>query len=377
VDVVLALAVTVLLQVELWVGERYQGGAAFPGARGVNAPLLAVAGLALAWRRRFPLRAFAVSMAALVLESLISGGPEGAGTFLLLLVAVYSAAAYGDRPLIAAAIAAGAVAIHDLTDPSIHGAGDVLFALIFVVVGFAFGRAVHGRRIRSALLAEEAARLEAEQDERARQAVAEERERMARELHDIIAHSVSLIVVQAIAGQRATNGDGASARDALESIEATGRQAMSEMRRLLALLDEPGDAPIEPQPGLGQLPRLIAEVGRAGLDVTLNEHGGRPPLSPGLQLALYRITQEALTNALKHAGPTRAEIELRYPGTEVELCVRDHGGTGIDAGAAWTGGKGLAGMRERASVYGGRLRAAPTETGFSVEVRLPLGDPAA
>jgi signal transduction histidine kinase len=368
-DAVLALAITALVQAELWAGERYQGAAAFPGPRGVNAPLLAIAGLALAWRRSLPLVAFAVSMGALALESAISGGPEAGGTFLLLLVAVYSAAAYGDRPLMTAAIAAGAVAIHDVTDPSIHGAGDMLFALIFAVVGFIFGRAVHGRRIRTSLLTGEAERLKAEQDKRARQAVAQERERIARELHDIVAHSVSLMVVQAIAGQRATNGD---ARDALASIEAAGRQAMGEMRRLLALLDEPGDAPIAPQPGVDQLPELIAEVRRAGLEVTLEEHGERPALSPGLQLALYRIAQEALTNALKHAGPTRVEVELSYPGAEVELRVRDHGGPGIDAGDAWTGGEGLAGMRERASVYGGRLSAARTDDGFAVEVRLPL-----
>jgi len=376
-DAVLALAVTLLLQVELWAGEHYQGSAAFPGARGVNAPLLVIAALALAWRRRFPLRAFAVSMGALALLSAVSGGPEAGGAFLLLLVAVYSAAAYGDRPLLTALTAAGAVAVHDLTDPYIHGTGDVLFALIFALVGFVFGRAVHGRRIRSALLAEEASRLKAEQEQHAREAVAEERERIARELHDIVAHSVSLMVVQAIAGQRVANGDSPSTRDALASIEATGRQAMGEMRRLLALLHEPGDGRAAPQPGLEQLPQLIAEVGRAGLRVTLTEHGERPALSPGVQLAIYRIIQEALTNALKHAGPTLVELKLAYSHAEVELRVRDHGGPGIDAGAAWTGGKGLAGMRERASVYGGHLHAAPTAEGFEVEVRLPLGERAA
>jgi signal transduction histidine kinase len=379
IDAALAVAVTALLQAELWLGERYQGAAAFPGARGLNAPLLLVAGLALGWRRRYPLRAFAVSMGALAIESVVSGGPEAGGAFLLLLVAVYSAAAYGDRPLATVAIAAGAVAVHDLTDPYIQGAGDVAFALIFAVVGFAFGRAVQGRRLRSSLLAEEASRLKAQHDERARQAVAEERARIARELHDIVAHSVSLMVVQAIAGQRASNGDGEApaAREALASIETTGRQAMSEMRRLLALLHESDEGPIAPQPGLEQLPQLIAEVERAGAEISLIEHGERPALSPGVQLALYRIAQEALTNVLKHAGGARVDVELRYVGSDVELRVRDHGGAGIVGDGAWTGGTGIAGMRERAAVFGGELRAAPVGEGFAVELRLPVAGRAA
>jgi signal transduction histidine kinase len=375
-DAALALAITTLLQAELWLGERYQGSAAFPGAKGVDALLLAVAGLALAWRRRFPLRAFAVVMGALIVESIVSGGPEAGGSFLILLVAVYSAAAYADRPLLIAAIAAAAVAVHDITDPFVQGVGDVLFAPLFAIVAFVFGRAVHGRRIRADLLAEETTRLQSETDERARQAVAEERSRIARELHDIIAHSVSLMVVQAIAGQRAgdARANGA-AGEALASIESTGRQAMAEMRRLLAILNEADDGLAPPQPGLEQLPSLIEEVERAGLDVELVERGERPALSPGLELALYRITQEALTNSLKHAGPTRVQIELGYRDHEVELSVRDHGGSGEPGDGAWSGGNGLAGMRERAAIYGGELLATQRNGGgFELEVRLPLAE---
>jgi signal transduction histidine kinase len=371
-DAVLALAITALLQAELWIGERYQGSAAFPGSKGVDAIFLAIAGLALAWRRRFPLPAFAVAMGALSLESIVSGGPEAGGTFLLLLVAVYSAAAYGDQPLLTAAITAAALVVHDLTDPFVHGAGDMLFALIFAVVGFGFGRAVHSRRIRSSLLEEEATRLQTERDE----AVAAERARIARELHDIIAHSVSLMVVQAIAGQRTQGGaaNGAAQR-ALGSIESTGRQAMSEMRRLLAILHEDDPGPASPQPSLGQLPELIAEVERAGLDVRLVETGDRPQLSPGLELALYRIAQEALTNSLKHAGPTQVEIELGYRPHEVELSVRDQGGDGTrDDDPAWSGGNGLAGMRERAAIYGGELRTTRGSSGFELAVRLPISE---
>ncbi len=374
-DAVLAIAITALLQAELWLGERYQGSRAFPGPRGIDAFFLAVAGLALAWRRRFPVAAFAVLMSALSLESIVGGGPEAGGSFLILLVAVYSAAAYGDRPLLIATVAAATVAVHDITDPFSHGVGDVLFAPLFAIVAFVFGRAVHGRRLRTSLLAEETTRLQSENEERARQAVTEERSRIARELHDIIAHSVSLMVVQAIAGQRAegaaANGN---AQQALASIESTGRQAMAEMRRLLAILNEADDTVAPPQPGLEQLPGLIEEVERAGLEVELVETGERPPLSPGLELALYRITQEALTNTLKHAGNTRVEIELGYEPHAVELRVRDHGGSGGQRDSAWSGGKGLAGMRERAAIYGGDLQAERRNGGFELEVRLPLSE---
>jgi signal transduction histidine kinase len=371
-DAVLALAITALLQAELWLGERYQGSRAFPGPRGVDAVLLAIAGLALAWRRRFPLRAFAVVTGALMVESIVGGGPEAGGSFLILLVAVYSAAAYGDRPLLVATIAAAAVAVHDITDPFVQGIGDVLFAPLFAIVAFGFGRAVHGRRIRSALLAEETTRLQSETDERARQAVVEERSRIARELHDIIAHSVSLMVVQAIAGQRAEGAE--AAQGALSSIESTGREAMAEMRRLLAILHEADDGRAPPQPGLEQLPALVEEVERAGLNVELVERGERPALSPGLELALFRITQEALTNSLKHAGQTRVEIELGYRDHEVELSVRDHGGSGEHGDGPWSGGNGLAGMRERAAIYGGELRTTRRNGGFELAVRLPLAE---
>ena len=374
-DAALALAITALLQAELWLGERYQGSRAFPGPRAADAVFLAIAGLALAWRRRFPVAAYAVVMSSLSLESIVGGGPEAGGSFLILLVAVYSAAAYGDRLLLIAAIAAATVALHDVTDPFVQGVGDVLFAPLFAIVAFGFGRAVHGRRLRASLLREETTRLQSENEERARQAVAEERSRIARELHDIIAHSVSLMVVQAIAGQRAEGAEAnGSARRALASIESTGRQAMAEMRRLLAILHEADDAVAPPQPGLDQLPALIDEVEHAGLDVELVETGQRPPLAPGLELALYRITQEALTNSLKHAGNTRVEIELGYEPHAVGLRVRDHGGSGSQRDDAWSGGKGLAGMRERAAIYGGELRAERRNGGFELEVRLPLAE---
>jgi signal transduction histidine kinase len=277
---------------------------------------------------------------------------------------------------VVAAITASAVAVHDITDPFAQGVGDILFAPLFAIVAFGFGLAVHGRRLRSDLLAEETTRLQSETDERAREAVAEERARIARELHDIIAHSVSLMVVQAIAGQRADGGEAnGPARDALASIESTGREAMAEMRRLLAILHEADDGRAPPQPGLEQLPALIEEVEKAGLTVELVERGERPALSPGLELALFRIAQEALTNSLKHAGKTRVEIELGYRDHEVELNVRDHGGSGEQGDGPWSGGNGLAGMRERAAIYGGELRTAQRNGGgFELAVRLPVAE---
>ena len=253
----------------------------------------------------------------------------------------------------------------------------IAVAAILVIGRLAFGRATRGHRPRPSRVEADERRRERERDAQARRAAGEERARIARELHDIVGHSVSLMVVQAIAAQRAPGGSREAGPDprgrALASIEATGRQAMGEMRRLRAILDESGEGAIAPQPGLAELPELIDEVGRAGLDVALSESGGRPALSPGLELALYRIAQDALTNALEHAGPSRVEIDLDYREAEVGLRILDRGGTPTGADEPRSDGTGIAGMRERATIYGGELNATPSSRGFAVEARLPIG----
>ncbi len=210
--------------------------------------------------------------------------------------------------------------------------------------------------------------------ERAQQAVDAERARIARELHDVVAHAISVIVVQARAGRTVLAPDAAGARTAFDAIEHSGEQALVEMRRLLRLLREPDDerdAELEPQVGLRRLDALADSFERSGLSVVVRRVGEPVDLAPGVDLSAYRIVQEALTNALKHAGQARAEVVVTYLPTEIEVEVLDDGdGSGPGGGS----GHGLEGIRERVDVYGGRLEAGVRPGGgFAVRARLPLG----
>jgi signal transduction histidine kinase len=212
---------------------------------------------------------------------------------------------------------------------------------------------------------------EREREVAAREAVVEERARIARELHDAIAHNVSMMVVQAGAERRVLDESQGSTRDVLGTVEQIGRNALTEMRRLVGMLRTDEDDPLAPQPGLGDLQTLVAQVREAGLPVELQVEGEPRELPVGLQLSAYRIVQEALTNALKHAGDARATVRVRYADDSLELEVVDDG---VGAQAVVTsGGHGLVGMRERVALYGGRFEAGRRPTGgFTVRVLLPI-----
>jgi signal transduction histidine kinase len=240
----------------------------------------------------------------------------------------------------------------------------VVFAVVTLVV-ILLVRRVLGDRERRAELAER------ERDLAAREAVVEERARIARELHDAIAHSVSMIVVQAGAERRVLDGTSGSTKEVLGTIERIGRSALTEMRRLVGMLrSEAGDS-LAPQPGLDDLPALIAQVRESGLLVELQVEGDRRELPVGIELSAYRIVQEALTNALKHAGEAQAIVHVRYGRDSLELEIVDDG-LGAATSVA-SGGQGLVGMRERVALYGGRLDAGLRPSGgFAVRVLLPI-----
>lgn len=205
-------------------------------------------------------------------------------------------------------------------------------------------------------------------------AVAEERARIARELHDAVGHSVSVMTVQASAVRRLLTPEQKRELEALTAVERTGREALAEMRRMVGVLRDPDEAPaLSPQPGLGQLDRLLQHVRDAGLPVELRTDGEPAQLPPGLDLTAYRLVQEGLTNAIKHARAEKAEVLLRFEPKALEIVVTDDGqGTGVGSGD----GHGLIGMRERVSVYGGELSVGPRdEGGFELRARLPLGQP--
>jgi len=221
-------------------------------------------------------------------------------------------------------------------------------------------------------LEERADRVERERDNQVQIAMAAERARIARELHDVVAHNVSVMVVQADGGAYMVDTEPKRARQALETISETGRTALKEMRLLLGVLRDDGSAgSYAPQPGIEQLPDLIEQTRAAGLPVTFSTEGRELPLSTGQQLTVYRIVQEALTNAMKHAGAAAsADVRLDYFGNRIEVRVSDDG---RGAAAPTDGlGHGLAGMRERVAMYGGKVQAHPVPTGFEVVAELPF-----
>ncbi len=334
--------------------------------------VLVVAGcLPLVWRRRFPFgSALAVGGAAVGISLL--GLPEPVLPFAAL-VAVHTVAAHARRrlALLGAALTAAALAVALAADPGTD-ADAVAVSYLVLATAWLLGDSARGRRERAAEAEERAVQLERTRDAEARRAVAEERNRIARDLHDHVAHHVSLMVVQAEAGPVALDRAPERAAEAFDSIGATGRQALGEMRQLLGLL-RTGDADrLAPQPGLDRVEELVARVRRAGLPVELTVTGGRRALPPATDLSAYRIVQEALTNALRHAGPARATVTVAYAADELRLAVADDG-VGCADRDARGGGDGLAGMRERAVLVGGRLDAGPRPAGgWSVSAVLPL-----
>jgi signal transduction histidine kinase len=248
---------------------------------------------------------------------------------------------------------------------------DVVGERLFLGGVWLLGRWVRQRRRRTEDLEEHAAVLEADRDARARAAVADERARIAREMHDSVAHSVSVMVLQAGAAEQVLAVAPERARASLLTIQDTGREAIVELRRMLGVLrDSAVETSRDPQPSVDRLGALVEHVRTAGLTVELKVEGEPRPLPPGVDRSAYRIVQEALTNTLKHAGPARACVTLRYRAQALELEVLDdgRGAPNVDGG-----GFGLVGMRERAALYGGALDAGPRPGGgYALRARLPL-----
>ena len=337
-------------------------------------PLALAATGALIGRRRAPLLVLAVVVAALGLASLVvpPSGADPIAPAIAVAVAVYSVGAHtaGARAVLGAGATLAVVTLVVATDPDEATPGSYVFFLVVFGSPWLAGRAIRHRRLNERRLERRAVAAEREREERAREAVAEERARIARELHDVVAHGISVIVLQARGGRRSLRQPD-EARRAFDAIETTGTQALAEMRRLLGLLRRGDEAiGLAPQPSLSGLRGLAAQVTEAGLPVEVTVEGEPRELPPGIDLSAFRIVQEALTNALKHAGPATAHVVVRYGEDELELEIVD---TGPGAASGDEGGHGLVGMRERASLYGGELKAGRRSGGgFGVRVRLPL-----
>jgi signal transduction histidine kinase len=345
------------------------------GAPLLDALRVAAIALPLLFRRRAPLPALALVVAATYAgyaEGPAVGGSLQAG--IALNVALYTVAAHCRRPR--ALAGAGIVAAFALAYgiPVLVEGGHITavaaeWALLAGV--WLLGRWVRHRRRQTGDLERRAALLEADREALAREAIADERSRIAREMHDSVAHSVSVMVLQAGAAERVLATSPERARQSLVTIQDTGREAIVELRRMLGLLRDPvSEAPLAPQPGVDRLAELLEQVRAAGLPVELTIEGNPRRLPAGVDRSAYRIVQEGLTNALKHAGPAHASVRVRYGDRAVELEVLDDGRGPRDTGA---GGFGLVGMRERAALYGGVLDVgARPGGGYAVRARLPL-----
>ena len=342
----------------------------------VAAGLAAIVALPLV-RRRHPLGTVVAWAAVTVLLFVVLGAPDTlAVPFVGLLIFPYTAARVdGPRGLLAlpavwAATSANALAATDWVW------GDIFFPGMFGTLFWLAGKAVRSRSRLTAELHEAAVRADEERESVAAQAMADERRRIAREMHDVVAHSVSMMVVQAGGARRILARDPARAVEAAALIERTGREALAEMRCLLGVLHaEDGHGPeFAPQPTLGQLDALVGRARAAGVPVDVRVEGEKQELPAGLDLAAYRVVQEALTNVIKHGGGAATEVRVRYAGDAVEISVADRGGGALRAGLE-SGGGGLVGMRERVRVYGGELHAGRRRGGgFEVRARLPLQD---
>jgi signal transduction histidine kinase len=332
--------------------------------------------LPLAARRRFPGVVLALGVASGLAVAALGLSPIVLG--VAILVAVYSVAAYGTRWVSLAGLAAaelGSVAVQ-LT-PGRFQAPTVVSNALVIGAAWLLGHFVGVRRAYTARLEERTAELEQAREELARRAVAEERLRLARELHDVVAHAMSVIAVQSGVGAHVASTQPEEAAKALSAIEATSRAALEELRRLLGVLrqDSEPHGDLTPVPGLADLDSLLAEVSKAGLGVRLRVEGTPSQLPAGVDLSAYRIVQEALTNVVKHAGEARAQVRIRYRDQEVTVEVTDDGrGVGAPAGDGPAGvGHGLIGMRERVAAFDGDLEAGPRPGGgFRVAARLPL-----
>ena len=366
-DIAIAVAIGVLGQLEVWwgIGSTHRQGPLW-----VQSLLYAVTAVLLVGRRVHPLGCLSAMVAVSIVEFVAVGSPEGFGVSLAPLIAVYTVGNRVERRrswigLVLIVTLGLSWAWLDPMNPLLLERAASLVWLTPWIFAWLLGAFVRVSRLNV-----EQRRINREQQ--ASRAVAEERNRIARELHDVIGHSVSVMTVQASAVRRRLTPEQSAERQALETVEATGREALAEMRRMVGVLRQAGDdSELEPPPGLDQVEGLVDTFRTAGLPVSVTVTGASRALSPGLDLTAYRLVQEGLTNTLRHArNPRRAEVLIDYRSDRIRLAVRDDGQPGTAPASA---GAGLLGMRERVAIYGGSMMAGVRpEGGFELVATLPL-----
>lgn len=359
----MAAALFVLAQVDVWFAPDWRGPAA------VNAVVTAVMALSLAWRRRYPLAVLAIVAGGVAGLALAYGGSQTWTNVFLLVVAVYSATSRGANLFAVVGLTAVGVGVRELRDPLVDDVVDALWSSTVAVLTVAAGLVGRGLRARADVIEDRARAVREEEAELAAAAAAEERRRIARELHDIVSHSLGVLVLQAGAAEQVVDRDPAKAREVLQSIRATGQDAIAQMGTLLDLVRTGPERSREPQPSLGDLERLVTTTRDAGLSVQLSVRGAPRQLPAAVELSAFRVVQEGLTNVLKHALPASATVTVHYRDHELEVEVVDDGRSGQGQGSR----RGLAGLRERVAVFGGRFEAGPAPGGgWSLRAAFPV-----
>ncbi|ABL79477.1 histidine kinase, dimerisation and phosphoacceptor region (plasmid) [Nocardioides sp. JS614] len=365
VDLVIAGGCLLILTVALLTDDGY-----LSGPRWAYLTTSCLMTTPLAWRRNAPLTSLTIVMTGLaVQELLVDPAPTMDDALIPLLISAFSVAAYGTRTTaglgLGISLGAGAIWV---------GIDDIFFPVVAFSGAWLAGRLVHHLQQQSLMARNYAEALERERAATTRAALAEERTRIARELHDVVSHTLGVMVVQA-GGERLHAAPGSGAHTALASIEESGRLAMEQMRRLLSMLREEADTrSLVPQPGLTQLDELTESVRATGLDVSLLVTGDPHPIGPDLDVSAFRIVQEALTNTVRHSGATRAEIHLDWASNSLRIEVSDNG-----RGPSPTPtpeGHGLLGMRERVNLFGGVLSTGRSNLGgYRLMAQLPTPTP--
>ncbi len=379
----MALAAGFVLLGQLVTWGQLENPEGFQGSRPVNAVLNLLLMAALAWRRRAPLAAVSWAVAVYFLPHAVVplDVPFLAGAVPLIVLTASAGYYCGPRrAVLAAALAMTALVTLTLTTPVLREVEAFVVNSVFVLVPWVGARGLRTREDRAAALATELATERATKEAALRDAAAVERAHIARELHDIVAHSVSMMVIQIGAARMRLRTGAATATGPLLDAEEAGRQTLQDLRRLLGVLrtDEPAaadndaayHAPPPPQPRLAQLDALVSSLRATGLEVEVAVHGDPAPLPAALDLTTYRVVQEALTNTLKHSGATRVSVGLTWTPAALLVDVRDDGAA---RRPITDGGHGLAGLRERAALFGGSVTAGrPGGGGWQVSARLPL-----
>ena len=383
-DILITLAFAVLALLNLYVNWGTSSG--LSSFLAVLLTLLVI--LPLAVRRRYPLGVL-IFMTLAVIAFREFNIPESPFIKYALLLAFFNAGAYGRSRFrnwvrgISALLVIGLLTYSIFfqqqgaevpTQTILYQISVILLDVFLFAAAWWIGEVFRTRNQRELELQERTRQLEKERDENARRAVMDERVRIARELHDVVAHHVSVMGIQAGAARRILKQQPEKANDVLSQIEASSRQAVAELQRLLGFLREQNQVDdISPQPSLKQLDVLFNQMRLTGLSISVKIEGKEKPLPPGVDLSAYRIVQEALTNTLKHAGPVNANVTIRYLSDAVELEIKDNGNTIISEANQEGKGRGLIGMRERVSLHGGEFQAGRLpEGGFIVKAKLPL-----